>query len=302
MSQQRFHDKMTKEKIACIQKLKSRRRWSVRLGFLPSVMMIPYLGTANQYRMVGSAAAAHTTDDTFVAPPVETSTLAMKNIIDSEDTDNFLLRTETPIRVKDDSNNKSISQQEFCRGMYMTMFMDGLHWTIFFTRQNPSSQCLNYFVNSWKLENPSKFRGVMLFSFLLALLLEGVAAARSVCVRYFSTSDINNTHKRQQYFSLKSNGLRKHFILTIVYGLQAILGYLLMFVVMSFSIELIVSLIFGLVVGNALFVRYSNDHDYRYHSLSSSTAAGQLTLGQGNETIHSIFPANFNTGTIRRRG
>ena len=63
--------------------------------------------------------------------------------------------------------SKNMPPEDFCKGMYMTMFMDGFHWSLLF---RPSPQCLNYFVQSWRLENASKFRGAMLFTFLLTLV------------------------------------------------------------------------------------------------------------------------------------
>lgn len=122
---------------------------------------------------------------------------------------------------------------EFCRGVYMTMFMDGFHWTLL---KRPSPQCLNYFVRSWRLENASKFKGAMLFTFLLAVLVEALSAMRGSIVRNM---------KRQQ-----------HVVLTVIYGIQALLGYILMLVTMSFSIELVLSLILGLMMGNLFFMKY----------------------------------------------
>jgi len=47
---------------------------------------------------------------------------------------------------------------------------------------------------------------------------------------------------------------------TLIYGVQAFLGYLLMFVIMMFSIEMIFAVVFGLMAGHVLF---GNDRVYR---------------------------------------
>jgi Ctr copper transporter family len=157
-----------------------------------------------------------------------TAVREMKDILD--DTDDM--------PMPDDNNTT-----EFCKGMYMTMFMDGFHWTLL---KQPSVQCLNYFVRSWRLENAGKFKGAMLFTFLLAVLIEGLSSAR-VTVVHSST-----IIQKRQFL---------HGLLTAIYGLQALLGYILMLVTMSFSIELVASVIAGLMVGNLLFMRYDDDDD-----------------------------------------
>ena len=184
-------------------------------------------------------------------------------------------------------------QTEFCRGMYMTMFMDGFHWTMLLPRGHPSSQCLNYFVASWKLESPSQFRGAMLFSFLLALLLELFSLARTKCIRYFVTSKIESN----------SNRFLHHFSLTFMYGLQALLGYLLMFIAMSYSIELILSVITGLIVGNLLLTRYSDEAHSKSSSEPASTIQSQARIMEEHPTRSPpLLPPNMHSGTMRKRG
>jgi Ctr copper transporter family len=144
--------------------------------------------------------------------------------------------------VKDilDGNDDTFSRtsnDEFCEGMYMSMFMDGFHWTLFLKK--PSPQCLNYFVASWKLEDAGKFKGAMLFTFLLAVLVEGISYFRGSAVRHLKAY--------------------KHAFLTLIYAVQALFGYLLMIITMSFSAELILSVIAGLMLGNLLFMRYDQE-------------------------------------------
>jgi hypothetical protein len=133
--------------------------------------------------------------------------------------------------MPDDDNN-------FCRGMYMTMFMDGFHSSLGQPKDKPS-RCLTYFVSSWRLSNKGKFIGAMMFSFLFALMTESLSACRGLVVR--------NCH----------GSLRKS-LLTLIYALQSTAGYLLMFAAMSYSKELLGSVVVGLMVGNRLFMRYDD--------------------------------------------
>lgn len=175
--------------------------------------------------------------------------------------------------MPDNGNNT-----EFCRGMYMTMFMDGFHWTIL--KKPPSMQCLNFFVRSWRLENAGKFKGAMLFTFLLAVLVEGLSSAR-----------VNVVHNM-------ANRKRQHALLTVIYGLQAMLGFILMLVTMSFSIELVLSVIGGLVTGNLLFMRYDEEVAEPLASRSSHNLQQQGTLDEHIEARPLLAGAN----TLRRRG
>jgi len=120
----------------------------------------------------------------------------------------------------------------FCKGMPMAMFMDGFHFSL-----GHQSKCLVYLVNPWFLSDAGKFKGAMVFSFLLALCLEGLSAIRRGIYRSMGKSRV---------------------LLTIIYALQGLLGYVIMFLAMSFSIELILSVVFGLAFGNLLFFRYED--------------------------------------------
>jgi len=127
----------------------------------------------------------------------------------------------------------------FCRGMYMGMFMDGFHFSLGRPTNNPPP-CLNFMVRSWRLSDRGRFIGAMVFSFLFALLTEGLSAVRGVIVRY-------------------GKGQRGHrVLLNLVYALQSAAGYLLMFTAMSFSIELLLSVVAGLMVGNRFFLRHDD--------------------------------------------
>lgn len=156
---------------------------------------------------------------------------------------------------KDDSN-------EFCHGSFMTMFMDGFRFSLTksstshhhnhnhnndnHNSTNPSNSnhlppCLVYYVKTWKLNQRGKFRGAMVFSFLVALLTEGLSAARFVMIDYIHLAGFGHRHRK--------------LILTIVYALQQWLGTMIMLISMMYSIEMLFSVIAGLMAGNYLFLR-----------------------------------------------
>ena len=124
----------------------------------------------------------------------------------------------------------------------------------------------------------------MLFTFLLAILVEGLSSAR-INVAH------NMTSRKQQ-----------HALLTVIYGLQALMGYILMLVTMSFLVELVMSVIGGLVVGNLLFMRY-NDEEAVPLSRRSRSLRDPHQRGNSGEQIEArpLLPV-AGTNTRRRRG
>jgi hypothetical protein len=52
---------------------------------------------------------------------------------------------------------------------------------------------------------------------------------------------------------------KKHLLLTLIYACQAILGYIIMLITMAYSVELLASVIAGLVAGNLLFMTVVSD-------------------------------------------
>lgn len=147
------------------------------------------------------------------------------------------------------NSNNGDASAAFCAGMPMAMFMDGFHWSLGVksTEQNqvsqnrppqPPQQCLNYLFDSWLLTSPDQFGGAMVFSFLLAIIMEAISAFRGWIIRTQSPN----------------SSLRK-YLLVIIYALQSLLGYVIMIVAMMYSLELFISVALGLAVGHLLFVR-----------------------------------------------
>ena len=177
--------------------------------------------------------------------------------------------------AKDDHNHNNRNSNtnnniDLCHDMYMTMYMDGFHWSLFeffhprHTQRSPI--CLNYFVSTWKIQYPNEFRGCMIYTFLLAILLEALSSIRTICLQYLlqPLPKNNNTNSRplqqqRRYYYLCFIVVLRHVVAIMLYALQIIIGYLLMLIAMVYSIELFLSIVFGLIIGNGLFVRYNHD-------------------------------------------
>lgn len=120
------------------------------------------------------------------------------------------------------------------------MFMDGFHSSL-----DRAQDCLSYFVRNWTLDDRSKFIGAMLYSFLLAMIMEALSAVRVSMQR----------QARHAGSCLQQRPRLRATLLTAVYTAQGLLGYLIMLLTMSFSMELLASVLVGLMVGNVLFFK-----------------------------------------------
>ena len=186
----------------------------------------------------------------------------------------------------------------------------------FIAKQQQPPPCLVYLVPTWMLEDRGSFEGAVMFSFLLALLMEVLSSLRGIIVgrqdhqpqhiqmmnppqdddhtqsRNHSSSsssidrnrstmaltmadrdgDESTSQPRHQQQQEDGNANQhpqqqqrrrhmpwvQHALLNFIYAIQAILGYLLMFMAMSFSSEIILATVSGLMIGNLLFFRYQD--------------------------------------------
>jgi Ctr copper transporter family len=261
--------------------------WSIMFILICTGIFIDVTTTTTRYYVMGNSilhTEAYDDDNDAVVDAVDdvddvllssTSNSQLHNIdVHHHHSDHH----DTPTYVNNDSDsNQHTATTDMCHDMYMTMYMDGFHWSLFFQHmKSPKMICLNYFVSTWKIQYPSEFRGCMIYTFLLAILLEALSSIRTMCEQYFhpATKDdtVSNTlhqHRLQE--------MTRHLITIILYTIQTVIGYLLMLVVMSYSIELLLSVLLGLIIGNGLFVRYHDD------STGSSNSNSEATLLDDDE-------------------
>jgi Ctr copper transporter family len=215
------------------------------------------------------------------------------HLASTQDSENVpVLQQKSPadsVNSGDNSSDDSDDDQlPFCSGMPMSMFMDGFHWSLWRSHNDTTNnstaatttkppRCLVYFVSSWELSQEGKFKGAMVFSFLMGLLMEGLSAMRAAVSRQGEKS---SSRRRRNLH---------HFLMTFIYSLQGLLGYLLMFLAMAYSMELVLSTVLGLVVGNLCLIRYeypkasSRRVDYVPPPGPASTAAS-TTLATAAQT------------------
>ena len=121
------------------------------------------------------------------------------------------------------------------------MYMEGFKFTL----ANNDEPCLNLFFPDWTLDTPDKFYAAVGAVFLLAIAVEGISALRYKIVR-----SVKGVHRR----AAPSQALR--LVVTVLHGLQGLLGYLLMLSIMTFSVELLFAVVLGLAVGYGVFFQY----------------------------------------------
>lgn len=134
------------------------------------------------------------------------------------------------------SDTNDMPTEQFCmdmKSMRMVMYLGGFRFTMSSAKE--MLPCLSYYVRSWVLNDKGKFKGAMVYSFLLGLVTQGLAVTRAVVF----------THV-QKY------KVRK-YLMVAIYVLQVYMGYMIMLVAMMYSAELLLSAVAGLAFGYFLF-------------------------------------------------
>jgi hypothetical protein len=151
--------------------------------------------------------------------------------------------TDTLQSVSAENVSDDPPSQEFCMDMpemRMVMFLKG------FRRSLASSKhmlpCLSYYVRSWVLNDEGKFKGAMIYSFLLGIVTQGLAVTRAIVFAH-----------------VKQPRVRKYLMVSI-YVLQVYMGYMIMLVAMMYSVELLLSAVTGLACGYCLFHKSEAPH------------------------------------------
>jgi hypothetical protein len=106
--------------------------------------------------------------------------------------------------------------------------------------------CLNLFFPGWTLDTPGKFAAAMIGIALLGVFVEGVSKLRHRTVKAAKRAHVSEDLQRWNPQFLR-------FAITLLHGSQALTGYILMLATMTFSIELLLSAVFGLALGYAIF-------------------------------------------------
>ncbi|KAJ1634773.1 hypothetical protein T492DRAFT_1142082 [Pavlovales sp. CCMP2436] len=140
----------------------------------------------------------------------------------------------------------------FCVGGGVTMYMEGFASTLRmrplgdpkwraeqqFYGEDGRAECVTLFVAGWVLDSELKFGFGCIAIFLLGIFVEAVASARARVGR-----------------AIKLGPRAKQALILLCHGGQLAVGYLLMLAAMTYSTEIFLMTIFGLLFGHALFFR-----------------------------------------------
>jgi solute carrier family 31 (copper transporter), member 1 len=145
------------------------------------------------------------------------------------------------------------------------MYMDGFRFT--FKGEEP---CLNLYFSNWTLNSKGKLVAAVIGVFFLAVFIEGLSKLRQKIVRAAKqVAAERQQQEAQQQQRLPPEGAAfsspittsilgwnprlLRLSITILHGIQAFLGYILMLATMTFSLELLFSVVLGLSTGYAIF-------------------------------------------------
>lgn len=135
----------------------------------------------------------------------------------------------------------------FCDpSMSMSMYMDGLKWSYFFT--DGKSHCLNLIFPSFTLNTKGTFLFGMICVMFLGISLEYISIFR---MKYIAKME----RRHRDDDAADAIPSKVQLTLTCLQGLQVLSGYIMMLVIMTYSIELILSAVGGFMIGFYVFYK-----------------------------------------------
>ena len=130
--------------------------------------------------------------------------------------------------------------------------MEGFQWTL-----KRKSSCLNFYFPSWKLDTIHKFIAAMLCVFIMAIITEGIARLKYDISHRAKKRSTRRRHRHRRLASVNNNDNDNYnklwYIQTFLQGMNALFAYILMLVIMTYSLELLCCVIMGLMVGYFVF-------------------------------------------------
>jgi hypothetical protein len=148
-----------------------------------------------------------------------------------------------------DDDASSSGDNVFCQGMGMVMYMEGFQWSLWRKETQPHS-CLNFYFPSWTLDTRTKFIGAMICIVVMGIATEGIGRLKH---------DVNKEARKVSATSTRSANTataiqdRLWYVQTLLQGCSVFMAYVLMLIVMTYSLEMLCSVIVGLVLGYFIF-------------------------------------------------
>mmetsp|Transcript_28998 Transcript_28998/g.70003 ORF Transcript_28998/g.70003 Transcript_28998/m.70003 type:complete len:438 (-) Transcript_28998:624-1937(-) len=162
----------------------------------------------------------------------------------------------------------------FCKGMPMVMYMDGFQWAL---RHVPGSDhdgdtqhgCLTFYFPSWVLDTRRKFLVACLVVFCLGVWCEAVSRWRHNMTQHIKRASARIQRQNQQQQQQQSTSRRRQqqqqrqqqqrrlarlwYGQTFLHGISGLSVYLLMLATMTYSLEFLCAVVFGLMTGYFFF-------------------------------------------------
>ncbi|CAJ1965798.1 unnamed protein product [Cylindrotheca closterium] len=151
-------------------------------------------------------------------------------------------------------NSTSQVEEKYCYGG-TSMYMDGFHWI-------HDTTCVIYLFPSFVLSSQARFIGACFGTILFGMMVEAIIFRRRKSIVNFEP------------------GMSRLLASAGFYALQLTMGYLVMLIVMTYSIPLFLCCISGLVLGHVVF----NARDALFNRAAKSAIAG----GVQDETIDNV--------------
>jgi hypothetical protein len=133
--------------------------------------------------------------------------------------------------------HEAIGADLFVAVVIFERYMDGFRWAL--KRGQP---CINLYFPGWTLNTAGKFVAAMIGVIILAILTEAISKFRHNLSKQAKILIVSKAEARK--FRLTQTGL---------HGIHALTGYSLMLAAMTFALEFMACVIFGLVIGYAIF-------------------------------------------------
>ena len=165
------------------------------------------------------------------------------------------------------------STSDFCdTTMPMVMEMSGFQsaWNV-----GPHESCLVYLFQSWVIDSKGKYIAAVCGTFLFGVLLEGFGFLRKMyAARYTPEAALGKRVTKAEL---------RHFVPSALYGVQMLLAYFCMLVVMLYESLILAALVVGLSVGNAVFGVW---FPIRYNSLITPQRAAEQMVVNDKDGRH----------------
>jgi hypothetical protein len=113
--------------------------------------------------------------------------------------------------------------------------------------------CLNLLFSSWTLDSRWKFIFATVGVFVFAVLVEGFSKLRFFVVQTVKQSTGSSRARHRRPVLSERQRLFLRACIPLFHGMQALAGYMLMLISMTFSLELLLAVVFGLTTGYAIF-------------------------------------------------